>query len=223
MSIRDRHVRSDQLAGRVTIPFVFDDVGNSLTAALRGSFKPGIDFKVVDVQHFVRDITAAFSYEVKIGSTGIGALRAAAATPDGGNTGNGTITSVSADNNAKLGDWILTCTVEATDGGTFTVEDPDGILIATATVGVAFNGDINFTINDGSTDWALDDFITVTVTRGKTVPADATRAALVLDSNPNTLQGDQDAVITVELTTDGSGAAEEGVVYVTIVGWLARP
>jgi len=222
MSLRDRNIRKDTISGRMVIPFALDDVLGSLTDAPRGSFMPGLPFRIVDVQHFFRDITANFSYQVKLNGTGVGALRAAASVADGGNTGNGTMGSLSADNNAKVGAWIVKCIVTATNGGTFSIADPDLVVVGTVAVGTPYNGAINFTIADGAIDFALDDFFTVTVTRGKTVPADATRANLVLDSNANLLYGDANDEVTVEVTTDTNGRAEEGVVLVTIAGRDSR-
>src|SRR3972149_415969 len=54
------------------------------------------------------------------------------------------------------------------------------------------------------------------------VPSDATRANLVLDSNANLLYGDANDEVTVEVTTDTNGRAEEGVVLVTIEGRAPR-
>lgn len=86
--------------------------------------------------------------------------------PVPGNTGDGTIGTVSADDGAKRGVWRITCIEPATDGGTFQVEDPDGIVVGAASVGVAFNGAINFTITDGAIDFIAGDAFTVTVGEG---------------------------------------------------------
>ena len=84
-----------------------------------------------------------------------------------GNTGNGTITaSPTVGAAAKPGVYRLTCIEPATDAGKFTVEDPDGILIGVATVGVQFTTHLTFTIADGSTDFAAGDAFTITVAAG---------------------------------------------------------
>jgi len=55
-----------------------------------------------------------------------------------GNTGNGTITTnPTVGQAAKPGVYQLVCIEPATNGGKFSVEDPDGILIGIATVGGA--------------------------------------------------------------------------------------
>lgn len=80
-----------------------------------------------------------------------------------GNTGNGTISAVSVDTSAKKGVYALTCIETASNGGIFSVEDPDGVTIGTAIVGTPFEGPIEFTISDGATDFAAGDRFTVNV------------------------------------------------------------
>jgi len=84
-----------------------------------------------------------------------------------GNTGNGTITaSPTVGAAAKPGVYRLVCIEPATDAGKFTVEDPDGILIGVAAVGVQFTTHLTFTIADGSTDFVAGDSFTITVAAG---------------------------------------------------------
>ncbi len=65
----------------------------------------------------------------------------------------------------KPGVYRVTCIEPATDAGTFSVEDPDGVEIGVATVGVAFDSThIKFTIADGATDFGAGDAFNVTVT-----------------------------------------------------------
>ena len=93
-----------------------------------------------------------------------GAATGAAAA---GNTGNGTITaSPTVGQAAKPGVYRLVCIEPATNAGTFTVEDPDGILIGIATVGVPFTTHLTFTIADGATDFVAGDSFTITVAAG---------------------------------------------------------
>ncbi len=80
-----------------------------------------------------------------------------------GNTGNGTIGSVDANTSAKKGVYTLSCIEPAANGGTFSVEDPDGVTIGTAVVGTPYAGVIEFTIADGATDFVAGDRFTVTV------------------------------------------------------------
>lgn len=89
-----------------------------------------------------------------------------------GNIGNGVLSAVTVDAGAKKGVWKATCLAAAADGGTFVVEDPDGIAFGIATVGVAFSAGtgVNFTIADGATDFAVGDKFNITVVDA--IPAD---------------------------------------------------
>lgn len=80
-------------------------------------------------------------------------------------TGNGTCTKATPAYGAgvKAGNYKAICTEPATNLGTFLVEDPDGVQIGTATVGVAFTGVVKFTIADGSTDFVAGDTFTIPV------------------------------------------------------------
>lgn len=75
-------------------------------------------------------------------------------------TGNGTIGTISS------GDLVLTgaYTITATAATSFTVKDPQGNSVGTATVGTAFESDqISFTLTAGTTAFAAGDKFTVTV------------------------------------------------------------
>lgn len=52
------------------------------------------------------------------------------------------------------------------NGGTFSVVDPDGVVLANAIVDTPYEGAINFTINDGDTDFAVGDTFTIAVAAG---------------------------------------------------------
>lgn len=78
----------------------------------------------------------------------------------GGNTGNGTITLVTAGPDAKDGVY----TIRMTAATTFTVSDPDGLALKPGTALGAYTSDaINFTLTAGGTPWAAGDTLTVTV------------------------------------------------------------
>jgi hypothetical protein len=97
-------------------------------------------------------------------------------------TGNGTVTAasvVAGTEVPKLGNWVLRCKVAATNGGTFSLEDPDGNIRGTVTLTAGSGGanpfkvaGIAFTINDGGTDFAVGDLFTLPVLTGsnKCVP-----------------------------------------------------
>lgn len=84
-----------------------------------------------------------------------------------GNTGDGTMSGLALKANAQLGDYSVECITEATNGGTFAVFDPLGRRMADAVVGVAYdNGEIAFTIADGTEDFDVGDTFTITVPKG---------------------------------------------------------
>jgi hypothetical protein len=84
-----------------------------------------------------------------------------------GITGNGTITAAPAVGQAaKPGVYRVVCIEPATNGGKFSVEDPNGILVGIATVGVEFATQLTFTIADGAADFAAGDAFTITVAAG---------------------------------------------------------
>lgn len=84
-------------------------------------------------------------------------------------TGNGTMTQ-SGTASARYGDdvmpgnYVARCIAAAANAGTFRVTAPDGSVVGDATVGVAFaSSHINFTINDGATDFIVGDSFSITV------------------------------------------------------------
>ncbi len=92
---------------------------------------------------------------------------AAASAAVAGNTGDGAITAAPAVGQAaKPGVYRVVCIEPAADGGKFAVEDPDGILIGIATVGVEFANHLTFTIADGAADFVAGDSFTITVAAG---------------------------------------------------------
>ena len=80
MGVKDRHIDKDAKVAIKTIALPFDDIGAGVAGLLRGSYIPGYAFIILGVQHFVRDITANFSYMVKVDATN--ALSAAAVPAD---------------------------------------------------------------------------------------------------------------------------------------------
>lgn len=106
------------------------------------------------------------------------------ATPDGGNTGNGTVTAASVVAGTVVpiaGNYILRCMEAVVNGGVFQLEDPNGAIVATGLQMTAGAGaatvfevaGLTFTVTDGSTDFAAGDFFTLPVAAdGKLVPFD---------------------------------------------------
>ncbi|MCY1275109.1 Bacteriophage lambda head decoration protein D [compost metagenome] len=92
------------------------------------------------------------------------AANAAVATADAGNTGNGTMGSITVASTAITGTYVLTITEAGANAGKFLLEDPLGGEVGSGTVGVAFSaGGLSFTLADGSTDFAVDDVFTIAV------------------------------------------------------------
>lgn len=127
-------------------------------------------------------------------------------TAKAGNTGNGSIGTVTADTGAEQGAYKVLIIEPATNGGTFRVERPDGTEDGTGTIGVAYNGTINFTLADGATDFVAGDGFTVNVsyaTTGKYAPHDPAGtdgrevAAAILYDKVDATSADKPAVATV--------------------------
>lgn len=81
----------------------------------------------------------------------------------GGNVGNGTIDVVTTAAGALAGGWWVTCIEPASGGGTFAVEDPEGVQYPRAVVGAPYLGPLNFTISAGGVDFAAGDAFLITV------------------------------------------------------------
>ncbi len=80
-------------------------------------------------------------------------------------TGNGVLTLANPAVGSKVKDGVYTvvCIEPAANAGVFEVRDPAGKSVGTATVGVAFNKEIKFTIADGATDFVAGDTFSLAV------------------------------------------------------------
>lgn len=86
------------------------------------------------------------------------------ATANAGNTGNGVFAAApTADAGVAPGVYTLTVIEPAANGGTILVGRPDGSEDGIARIGVAYDGSINFTLNDGAADYVAGDGHKVTV------------------------------------------------------------
>lgn len=94
------------------------------------------------------------------------------AAADGDNTGDGTCTVLSAPGQPVPGDWVLECTAAVADGGVFKLTDPDGVVAQTAitmtpgsggATAIVSTAGINFTLTDGTADFAVGDKFTISV------------------------------------------------------------
>jgi hypothetical protein len=81
-------------------------------------------------------------------------------------TGNGTCTKASTAYGAGAhnGNYTAVCIEKTTDSGLFEVLRPDGSSDGFALTGSAYDGQVKFTIADGSTDFAQNDKFTIPVT-----------------------------------------------------------
>lgn len=114
-------------------------------------------------------ITIAESQTLEAGAL-LGAVVTAATVErvaTAGNTGNGvmTLANPAFGPGAKPGTYRVTAIEPGANGGVFQVEDPDGNVIGTASVGVAYDGPVKFTIADGATDFVSGDSFTVTASQ----------------------------------------------------------
>ncbi len=135
-----------------------------------------------------------------LGKVSVGTAIGAAVS---GNTGNGAISAISAGTSAKAGIYVVTCIEPAANGGTFTVEDPDGVTVGTATVGTAFAGPVAFTIGDGTTDFVAGDRFTITVAAGP---------GKYKEYNPANTDGSQTAVAILYDDVDATSGDQTGVI-----------
>lgn len=98
-----------------------------------------------------------------MGKATVGAIASAAFA---GNTGDGAMGAVTAGAGCKIGVYKVVIIEPAANAGKFAVEDPDGVIVGTGTVAVAFAGPVNFTLADGAADFIAGDGFNLTVAAG---------------------------------------------------------
>lgn len=141
--------------------------------------------------------------------TVLGAVLIGTATPAAvaGNSGNGTLATVTVSGAAKAGVYRAVCIEPGTDAGKFSVEDPDGVTVGVATAGVAFTGGgLTFTIADGTTDFAAGDSFTITVASG---------SGSLKKVDKTAIDGSQHARYILAADCDATSGAKTCVVYDT--------
>ncbi|WP_295541070.1 head decoration protein [uncultured Pseudacidovorax sp.] len=137
---------------------------------------------------------------------------ATAAAKSGGNTGNGTCTSLSVKGRARPGVYTARVVIAGTNAATINLYDPQGTLIdqkqlsGAAGTAVFANDHLAATITDGSTDFAVGDGfdITVAITGDKYVKAVATAT-----------DGSQTPAAVLADAADASGGDVLAGVYLT--------
>ena len=131
----------------------------------------------------------------------VGAVSAPVAL--GTNTGNGTFLATPTVGARVIeGDYKLVIIEPGTNAGVFTLEDPEGHIVGRGTVGVAFSGQLAFTLQDGSTDFVSGDAFTITVAVGtkylKAIAAAADgshRSQCILADDADATSGDAEAMV----------------------------
>lgn len=129
------------------------------------------------------------------------------AAADAGNTGDGVMTMATPAFAAgvKAGVYVLTCIEPAANAGVFEIEGPDGVVVDTATVAVAFDGEVKFTIADGAADFVAGDRFTITVASG---------AGKFKEYNPANSDGSQTPAGVLYAAVDATAADKACVVVV---------
>lgn len=134
----------------------------------------------------------------------------AASAAVAGNTGNGTMGTVTVSAGAKEGVYKLTIVEPASNAGAFVVEDPDGIAIGNGDVAAAFSaGGLAFTLADGGTDFAAGDQFTITLT-----PSEATADLDLLGISLRDPSLDPTSADEYQ-TNDNVAILDRGVIFVT--------
>jgi hypothetical protein len=132
---------------------------------------------------------------------------ATSAAKSGGNTGNGTMGSVTVAADAQVGIYRLRVVEAASNAGQFQVIDPAGDVVGIGTVGVAFSGGgLSFTLADGSSDFVVGDGFDITVAAGNGKWA---------WFNPTLTNGGEDPAGILLNAVDASGGADVKAVVVT--------
>lgn len=158
-----------------------------------------------------------------------GATSAASAAKSGGNTGTGTMGSLTSAAAAAPGVWRVVFEIAASGGGTFVVYNPTGAFDGVGQVGHAYSSQSNgigFTISAGGTDFVVGDEFDVTVT--ETVPHSG-GVFSVTDPNGHALANatvGTPYATQVAFTISASGAdfaiGDEFDLTVTITGGIAE-
>lgn len=139
--------------------------------ALTESIRPG-EFLLAEANGTIsrEEITIAAAAAAMVAGTVLGKITkagTASAAAYAGNTGNGTIGTITVGAGSIAGVYKLTIIEPGTNLGNFQVEDPLGIVVKTGVVGTAFSGGgLAFTLADGATDFVAGDGFNITVAAG---------------------------------------------------------
>lgn len=124
-------------------------------------------------------------------------------TPTFAGTGNGTLTKATPafGPGVQAGNYKVTLVEVTSDGGKFLVRRPDGTIDGQAIVGSAYDGQVKFTIADGSTDFSgLAEF---------TIPVTIDAAGEYKAADPTATDGSQTAKAILIGGVDATSAAQK--------------
>jgi hypothetical protein len=178
-----------------------------MTVYNEGNYLGDVILQELEKRASREEVTVITGQNLKIGAV-IGKITKAISAPvaDGGNTGDGTVTGEALGIASLIGTYTLECIAAAANGGTFKVVAPDGDALPDAEVSTAYvNEQINFTINDGGTDFVVGDKFTIDVDAG---------SGKVTELDPSAVDGSQDAHGIMMYDVDATSADLPGVAFV---------
>lgn len=150
--------------------------------------------------------TYTVSASQTVSSTTITASAAYATAFAGNAASTGVIASVVVSTGAKTGVYKVVIIEPASDAGMFEVTDPDGVLVGTGTVAVAFSaGGLAFTVTDGATNFIAGEGFNITVAAG-----DSKYVAYDTDNT----DGSETAVAVLYAAVADSASDQSGVAIV---------
>lgn len=158
---------------------------------------------------------AAYAAGSLLGVVTLGAVASAAKA--GGNTGTGTFVPDAAPllARAKVGVYTLRCIAAAANGGTFRLEDPDGIVLGDLALPGVAGGTVTTTehikgvLSDAATDFVVGDGFDVTVAAAAKVNGvDRTRLAAAA-----AVDGSQLPSVVLPYAVDAIGGDVEAIVH----------
>lgn len=135
------------------------------------NFRDIVRFELSETSRFCREVVTVLSGQVLKMGTVIAKILLSVATSGvaaSGNTGGGTITSVTGNTKTKKGVYTIECLTYTASplAATFSVIDPDGNSLPDASLGAYVNDQICMLIADGSPVIAVGDKWTITVSDG---------------------------------------------------------
>ncbi|NIJ40349.1 hypothetical protein FHS78_000619 [Parvibaculum indicum] len=137
-----------------------------------------------------------------------GTVTVSEATFEGTGTGALTLATPAYSAAVHEGDYQAICVDPATDGGLFNVLRPDGTMDGVAKVGVAYDGEVKFTIADDTTDFAAGDTFTIPV-----AIADNADLNKYTQLDPSATDGSQHLAAVLYDGVDASTADVEGTIH----------